>query len=294
MHQIRPPKLRRSWLFVGGADEATLLAAAESGADVLIHELEDFTAPAMRPAAREIGPSVLAAWKARGLVAGVRINPLAGDGREDLSAIMHGAPDIVMLPKVAEPSQIGDLDAAVTAKEQSLGIKPGITELAPNIELARGLIQTHEVCKASARVKCALVASEDMATDLGAKRSRNGEELKYVRARFHVECVAAGVISIDAPYTWTDDAGAETEARHARKLGFTAKSAVNPNHVSIINQVFTPSPEDIAKAERIVAAFEVAQAAGDGRVELDGSLIEVPIYRNAQTLLERAKALASY
>ena len=64
--------------------------------------------------------------------------------------------------------------------------------------------------------------------------------------------------------------------------------------MAIINQVFTPSPEDIAKAEQIVAAFEVAQAAGDGRVELDGSLIEVPIYRNAQTLLERAKALASY
>tara|TARA_B100000676_G_scaffold10907_2_gene10134 strand:+ start:1458 stop:2342 length:885 start_codon:yes stop_codon:yes gene_type:complete len=294
MHQIRPPKLRRSWLFVGGADEATLLAAAESGADVLIHELEDFTAPAMRPVAREIGPRVLAAWKARGLVAGVRINPLAGDGREDLSAIMHGAPDLVMLPKVAEPSQIGDLDAAVTVEEQSLGIKPGITELAPNIELARGLIQTYEVCKASARVKCALIASEDLATDLGAERSRNGEELKYVRARFHVECVAAGVISIDAPYTWTDDTGAEAEARHARKLGFTAKSAVNPDHADIINQVFTPSPEDVAKAERIVAAFEVAQAAGDGRVELDGSLVEVPIYRNAQTLLERAKALASY
>jgi citrate lyase subunit beta/citryl-CoA lyase len=133
-----------------------------------------------------------------------------------------------------------------------------------------------------------------MATDLGAERSRNGEELKYVRARFHVECVAAGVISIDAPYTWTDDAGAEAEARHARQLGYTAKSAVNPDHAAIINQVFTPLPKDVAKAERIVAAFEVAQANGEGRVELDGSLVEVPIYRNAQTLLERAKALASY
>lgn len=294
MRQTRPPKLRRSWLFVGGANEATLLAAADSGADVLIHELEDFTAPPMRPAAREIAPRVLAAWKMRGLVAGVRVNPLTGDGRDDLAAVMRGAPDVVMLPKVAEPSQVIDLDAAVCAAERSLGIKAGVTELTPNIELARGLIQTYEVCKASARIKCALVASEDMATDLGAERSRNGEELKYVRARFHVECVAAGVISIDAPYTWTDDAGAEADARHARQLGYTAKSAVNPDHAAIINQVFTPLPKDVAKAERIVAAFEVAQADGEGRVELDGSLVEVPIYRNAQTLLERAKALASY
>jgi len=294
MPQIRPPELRRSWLFVGGADESALIAAADSGADVLIHELEDFTAPAIRPAAREIAPRVLEAWKARGCVAGVRVNPLAGDGREDLVAVMQGAPHVVMLPKVAEPSHVADLDDAVLAAERTWGLAPGTTELAPNIELARGLIQTNGICKASPRVKSALVASEDMATDLGAERSRDGEELKYVRARFHVECVAAGVVSIDAPYTWTDEEGAEKEAQYARRLGYTAKSAVNPAHAAVINKVFTPSTQDVEKAERIVTAFEAAQAAGDGRVEVDGSLVEVPIYRNAQTLLVRANALAAF
>ena len=294
MPQIRPPEMRRSWLFVGGADEAALFAAADSGADVLIHELEDFTAPSSRPAARGIAPRVLAAWKARGCVAAVRVNPLAGDGRDDLDAVMHGAPDVVMLPKVSEPSHVTGLEDTVLAAERSLGLQIGVTELVPNIELARGLIQTYDICNASPRVKCALVASEDMATDLGAERSRDGEELKYVRARFHVECVAAGVVSIDAPYTWTDDAGTEAEARYACKLGYTAKSAVNPDHAAVINEVFTPSAADIAKAERIVTAFELSQANGEGRVELDGSLVEVPIYRNAQTLLERAEALSAY
>lgn len=294
MRRLRPPHLRRSWLFVGGADASELIAAADSRADVLIHELEDFTAPAMRPAARAVAPDVLAAWKARGAIAGVRVNPLALDGRDDLTAVMQGAPDIVMLPKVAEPVHVIELESAVRDLERSLGLEDGATELVPNIELARGLIQTHYICRASPRVSAALVASEDMAADLGAERGRDGEELKYVRARFHVECTAAGVTSIDAPYTWTDDEGAEAEARYARRLGYTAKSAVNPAHAAVINRVFTPSAEEVRQAERIVAAFESAQADGAGRVELDGSLIEVPIYRNAQHLLERAAALAAY
>lgn len=294
MRQIRPPQLRRSWLFVGGANEAELIAAADSGADVLIHELEDFTAPAERPQARAISPAVLGAWKARGIIAAVRINPLADEGRDDLTAIMKGAPDVVMLPKVAEPSHVLDLDDAILQEERGLGLASGSTELVPNIELARGLIQTYAICKASPRVTAALVASEDMATDLGAERGQDGEELKYVRSRFHVESVAAGVVSIDAPYTWTDSPGVEAEARYARRLGYTGKSAVHPGHASVINAVLTPTTDEVRQAERVVTAFEAAQASGDGRVEIDGSLIEVPIYRNAQHLLARAAALAAY
>lgn len=294
MRKRRPPNIRRSWLFLGGTDVDALIAAADSGADVLIHELEDFTAPDQRPAARAIAPTVLAAWKERGIIAGVRVNPFVDCGREDLTAVMPGAPDVVMLPKVGEPAHVAELDQAISSAERAAGIDTGSTELVPNIELARGLIQTFDICKASPRVSAALVASEDMATDLGAERGQDGEELKYVRARFHVECVAAGVVSIDAPYTWTDDAGVEQEARHARRLGYKAKSAVDPGHAAVINRVFTPSEDEVEEARRIVEAFEAAQARGDGRAELNGSLIETPIYRNAQQLLDRYESLAVY
>lgn len=291
MSQTRPPHLRRSWLFVGGANEAELIAAADSGADVLIHELEDFTSPALRPKAREVSRIVLSAWKALGVVAGVRINPLAGCGHEDLAAVMRGAPDVVMLPKVSDPSNLADLDKAVSSAEHARGLKFGSTELVPNIELARGLIRTYDVCKVSPRVRSALVASEDMATDLGAERGSDGEELKYVRARFHVECTAAGVVSIDAPYTWTDDAGIKRETLYARRLGYRAKSAVNPAHPAIINSILTPSVEEIEQAQRIFDAFEAAQVRGEQRIELDGSLVEMPTYRNAEQLLKRAEEL---
>jgi citrate lyase subunit beta/citryl-CoA lyase len=133
------------------------------------------------------------------------------------------------------------------------------------------------------------MASEDMVADLGTSRSRGGEELAYVRARFLVECRAAGVEAIDCPYTFSDARGAAREARYAKRLGYRAKSLVTPAHAAAINRVFTPQAAEIARARRIVAAFDKARAAGRDRATVDGALIEVPIYAAALRLIESLK-----
>lgn len=281
----------RSWLFVEGADEAALRRAGAGAGDVLIQELEDFTAPAERPRARDLSAGVLAAWRAAGKVAGVRVNPLEGDGLDDLAGIMPGRPDVVLLPKVVNAAQVRALDTAVTRLEGELGIPPGATALVPNVETALGLLHTFAIATASPRVVGALVASEDMAADLGAERGRDGAELTYARARFHLECTAAGVLSIDCPYTWSDAEGCEADTLVARRLGYRAKSTVVLEHAAIIDRVLTPSVDDVARARRIVAAFEAARERGAGRVEVDGSLVELPIYLNAKRLLARARAI---
>ncbi len=291
MTRRRPTALCRSWLFVNGADEAALAAAPDSGADVLIQELEDFTPPALRPKARELAPAILASWRERGTVTAVRVNTLDGDGMTDLKAIMRGAPHIVALPKVAGPTQLEQLAIAVASFEQEYGLPAGSTELLPNIETALGLVQTLQIVAASARVKAALVASEDMAADLGAERGRDGTELAYVRQRFLVECTAAGVMAIDYPYTWSDADGAHRETLEARRLGYQAKSAVAHGHAAVINEVLTPSPKEVDAARRTIEAFETAQAQGLGRVDLDGNLLELPTYAGAKRLLARAEAL---
>jgi citrate lyase subunit beta/citryl-CoA lyase len=124
-----------------------------------------------------------------------------------------------------------------------------------------------------------------MVADLGTARSRGGEELAYVRARFLVECRAAGVEAIDCPYTFSDVKGAASDARVAKQLGYRMKSLVDPSHARAINKVFTP---DLAKARRIVAAFEKARAQGKDRAKVDGALIEVPIYAAAKRLIGSA------
>src|SRR6516162_9067129 len=294
MRRIRPTRLCRSWLFLEGANEPVLQAAALSGADVLIQELEDFTSPAQRPAARALAADLYAAWRAAGVVVAVRINPLDSDGMEDLAAVMRGRPDIVALPKVAEPTHIVRLDEAVTRFERDYGLAEGSTALLPNIELARGLLQTHAIAKASPRTVACLMASEDLAADLGAERGPDGAELAYCRQRFIVECVAAGVVAVDCPYTFSDIEGVARDTRWARRLGYVAKSLVDPAHARVVNSVLTPDEAELRHAREIVAAFEAARQRGEARVELRGSLVEVPTYSNAKRLIARGEALQEF
>ena len=110
----RPPILRRSWLFLPGADSAAQKAGAASGADVLIQELEDFTPADRRPEARAAAARLYDVWRTRGAVAAVRINPLETVGREDLAAVMVGRPDVVLMSKVSDPGQVTALAAEST------------------------------------------------------------------------------------------------------------------------------------------------------------------------------------
>jgi citrate lyase subunit beta/citryl-CoA lyase len=291
MEQRRPPGLRRSWLFVAGAEREAMLAAPDNGPDVAIQELEDFTPPDRLGEARGLCREIMARWRDRGVVAAVRVNPLEKGGLEDLDAAMAAGAQVILLPKAEEPVQIAELDRRVGTLEARFGIAAGSTEIVPNVELALGLVNAFAICRASPRVTAALVAAEDMAADLGAERSEDLTELDHVRARFHVDCRAAGVLSIDMPYTWSSVDGARRHALGARRLGYRAKSAVDPVHVSVINETFTPGADEVERCRRIVAAFEAARAKGEARVEIDGIQVEVPIWRNAVSTLERARAL---
>lgn len=280
-------KPRRTWLFVAGADPAAHAAAERSGADVLIHELEDFTPPSLRPKARSMAPALYDRWRKAGAIVAVRVNPFETEGRQDLAAVMAGRPQAVLMSKVATPAQVGALEAAVSKLERKHGIADGSTELVPNVETAAGLMRTFDIARASPRITALLVASEDMVADLGTERSRGGAELAYVRSRFLVECRAAGVEAIDCPYTFSDVRGARADALVAKQLGYRAKSLVSPQHAAAINRVFTPQKAELIHAQRIVHAFEKARAAGKERALVDGALIEVPIYVAAKRLLER-------
>lgn len=291
---MRPPKLCRSWLFLEGANETVLRGAAAGGADVLIQELEDFTPEHLRPAARALAPDLYAAWREAGAVVAVRVNPLEAGGMDDLAAVMRGRPDIVALPKVAEPAQVTRLDEAVTRFEREYGIAEGATALLPNIEFARGVLQTAAIAGASRRVVGCLMASEDLANDLGAERGTDGVELAWCRQHFLVECVAAGTVAVDCPYTFSDAEGVARDTRWARRLGYVAKSLVDPAHAKIVNDALTPGEIEVSRARAIVVAFEDARAQARPRAELDGSLIEVPTYSNAKRLIARAEALAEW
>ncbi len=290
----RDPDLRRTWLFGPGADTAIHAAMQASAADVLIADLEDFTPPNRRHEARTLIAPLLAAWRERGKVASVRINTLESEGLADLAAAMPGCPQVVAYPMASAASQMSALHDALSQWEETQGISPGTTEILPVCETAAGVVEVRAMAAASPRIRCALLGTEDLAADLCAERQPDATELDYARRRFLLECRAAGIEPVDAPYTYADLDGAVREAHFGRRLGYRCKSLVRPEHAAAINTVLTPSEEDVRRAHAVVAAFEAARKKGEDRALFEGLWVEVPTYRNAQRTLERARRLAAF
>jgi citrate lyase subunit beta/citryl-CoA lyase len=283
--------LRRTWLFGPGADANAHDAMIRSGADALIVDLEDFTPPSRREEARRGLAMVLNRWRDAGRVAAVRINALDADGPIDLSAAMQARPDVVAYPMATCAVQMHALHAALSHWERALGIAVDTTEILPVCETALGVVEVRAIAGASPRIRAALLGAEDLAADLRAERQPDAVELDHARRRFVLECRAAAIEPIDAPYTFSDTEGAVREALYARRLGYQCKAVVRPEHAQPLNAALTPSDDEVRRATAIVERFEAARSRGEDRVLVDGQWVEVPTYRNAWRLLERARRL---
>lgn len=290
---LADPDLRRSWLFIGGTPAAAALdATLACGADVVIVDLEDFTPPPRRPEARAGLAALLGRLREAGAITAVRVNaPGHEDAPADLAAAMDAGTDIVSLPMADRAETVQALCAAIGAHEARLGRAAGGTELLPVCETARGVADVRTLAAASPRVRAALLGAEDLAADLCAERTPEGIELAHARQRFVLDARAAGIEPIDAPCTFADTALAVAEARHARRLGYRCKSLVRPEHVAPVHAVLTPSADELRQARAMVAAFEAARARGEDRALHDGLWVEVPTWRAARRLIERAQRL---
>ena len=283
------PHLRRSWLFTALAD-GPLADACAAKADVVILDLEDFTPVASRAAYRLSLPRKGADVHQASARCVLRINPLDSGGRDDLVPAIGAGATGIMLAKADHPDQIRDLDDAIAELERRSGVKSGLTEIIPCLESAAGLTLLYDIAKASTRVTSALIASEDLANDLGVARTAGSQELVYARSKFYFDCVAAGIFAVDCPFTFEDRAAEENDMRFSLALGFKAKSSVSAGQVASINAGFTPSRHDIDRSKDIVRVYEAALANGSSCVELDGNLIEAPSYKAATRLLARAQS----
>lgn len=287
------PDLRRTWLFGPGADRTAHDAMLASGADALIVDLEDFTPSQLRGKARDMLANFVKGCRECGRLAAVRVNALETDGMLDLAAAMRAQPDVIAYPMADRPAQMHALHSAITHWEGLLGFPPNSTEILPVCETALGVIEVRVIAASSARIRCALLGAEDLANDLCAERGSDGTELEYARRRFVLECRAAGVEPIDAPYTFSDIEGAVRETRFSRRLGYRSKSLVLPEHAGVLNAALTPNADELRSARTIIDSFDSARARGEDRALVEGLWIEVPTYRNARRLIERARRLSN-
>lgn len=276
-----------TWLFVTAIDKSEIDAAAHSGADVVIVDLEDFTPPHLRAEGRAALGGTLSVITKAGAVPCVRINPTgSADHDADLIAALDGGAKIISLPKTTSAAELHDLAAAMKNHVTDEVACPAIL---PCIETAEGLVNTYAILKQSPPLVGCLIASEDMTASLRAPRDRSGRAIQYARERFILECRAAGVEPVDCPYTWADVDGLVAETEDAKALGYHCKSAARADQIKIMRDILEPTTDEVAAAQKLVDAFEAAQAAGQDRIEVDGRIAEQPSYLNAMALLARAR-----
>jgi citrate lyase subunit beta/citryl-CoA lyase len=284
---------RRSLLFVPADSERKLAKSADAGADAVILDLEDAVAPERKAAARDSAHSFLQsrARQARTQL-WVRINPLnTPDAHLDLAAIVAARPDGLMIPKIDHPSELLKLSEDLNSREAHAGITLGSTRLIPLLETPRALLSASDYLRFSLdRLSGISWGAQDLGASLGIRALRGAAgDWDFALRGAQTLCLwVARALEVDAIDTVTTDIknleALRAECAQAYAAGFSAKLAIHPDQIAPINHAFMPSPAELQRARRIVAAFEASS--GSGAVSLDGTMFDIVHLRAARRLLD--------
>ena len=284
--------MRRSMLFMPGNNAGMLLNADVLGADSVILDLEDAVSPSEKDSARILVRNALKYLGYGNCEIIIRINSIDTDyWKKDLDEIIPFKPNMIMPPKIGCAKDVQIIADYMKIVEQRHNIEEEVS-IIPLIETALGVENAFEIAKSSHRVKAIFLGAEDLTADLRCKRTKQGDEIFYSRGRMVTAARAANVDAYDTPFTDVEDEeGLREDAEFAKKLGFTGKAAISPRHVMAINEVFSPTVEDIEYAKEVMDIIRVAKEQGKGAISLHGKMIDAPIVERARQTLEMAKAL---
>jgi len=280
----------RSFLFVPGNRVDRIEKAIASSADAVIIDLEDAVTPSQKETVRDQVGTFLKTASRKNLF--VRVNGVDTPFfDEDIEKVTEASVYGVVVPKAEKPEAIQKVDRKLTDLERKKSISGGQIRLVLMIETALGLSRVREIGASTPRILGIAFGAGDLTLDLGAKLSRTGEELLFARSSLVLSCRLAGVTPIDAPYIIDvkDAEGLRAEALRSRQLGFRGKFCIHPSQVEFVNEVFSPTQEEIDRAKKIVDAFEQAKEKGIGAIALEGEFVDPPIYNKAKQLLDDAK-----
>lgn len=287
-------RLLRTMLFTPGNNMRMIQKAGTLGVDAIILDLEDAVPTVDKETARIFVRDSIEDLSVKGSDLLVRVNALTtGLTEQDLEWVVQKGLVGVVLPKVESRDDLLEIARLMDQQEKKKGIEPASQVLIPILETAKGVLNAHEITIASRRVIAVAFGAIDFARDMGISLSREGTELLYARSRIAISARAAGVQAIDTP--WIDIADKEglvQEAKMARQLGFRGKLLIHPSQIEPVNQVFSPSESQVEYAKKVVEAFQRAEARGLGAISLEGKMIDIANFRQAEELIALAEAIA--
>lgn len=284
-------RTRRALLYMPGDNWKMIAKSITLGVDCICMDMEDGTAVNRKAEARATIAKALQELDFGASEKLARINAIgSGWERDDIEAVLPHKPDGIVIPKVESPDQVEWASRIIEDAELKHGWQVHSIRILIGVETAKGILNLKEIAS-HPRLDAIIFGGEDFAASIGATRTKDALELLYAREAVVVACAANDLQAIDiVTIDYKDLETLRAEAEQGARLGFSGKQVIHPNQVPVVQEAFTPSDEAVAYAKRIVETFEASQKEGKGAYALDGKMIDMPLLKNAQKVLARAKA----
>lgn len=282
---------RRALLYMPGDNWKMITKSVTLGVDSICMDMEDGTAIIKKAEARHTITKALQELDFGKSEKLARINSIdSGFEKEDIEAVLPYHPDGIVIPKIESFEQVEWAGKIIEAAELKYGWRVNSIRVLIGVETAKGILNLKEIAS-HPRLDAIIFGGEDFAASIGATRTKDAIELLYARQAVVVACAANDLQAIDiVTIDYKDIEALRAESEFGARLGFAGKQIIHPAQVEPVQTAFTPNDEAIAYAKRIVETFEASQKDGKGAYSLDGKMIDAPLVKNAQKVLERAKA----
>jgi len=283
---------RRALLYMPGDDRRKIEKSTTLGVDCICMDMEDGVAANKKVEARAVIAEAMKDLDFGNSERCIRINSVgSGIEKYDLVAALATNPDSIVVPKIESAEQVKWVSDHMETYELSSKRAIGGVRLLVGVETARGILNLREIAEADKRLEAIIFGGEDFAASIGAVRTKEATELLYARQAVVTACAANDLQAIDIVFIdFKDPEGLRLEAEQGAGFGFSGKQVIHPNQVPVVQEAFTPSDPAIEYARRIVESFESSQREGKGAYALDGKMIDMPLLKNAQKVLDRARA----
>ncbi len=282
---------RRALLYMPGDNWKMITKSITLGVDSVCMDMEDGTAINKKAEARAMIAKALQELDFGKTEKLARINSVgSGWEKDDIEAVLPHHPDGIVIPKVESFDHVEWASQIIEESELKYGWPVNSVRVLIGVETARGILNLKEIA-AHPRLDGIIFGGEDFAASIGAIRTKDATELLYARQAVVVACAANDLQAIDiVTIDYNDIEALRVESEFGARLGYSGKQIIHPAQVEPVQTAFTPNDEAIAHARRIIETFEASQKEGRGAYSLDGKMIDMPLLKNAQKVLERARA----
>ena len=282
-------QLFRSLIFVPGNNPRFLEKAKKIQADIVCFDLEDSVPDNEKTSARKLIKNALKSRSEYSSSIFVRTNsPLSGKISSDLKEIIQKGIDGIVIPKVNNISELKKIQKILSGLEKSKKLKP--IQIIPSIESAEGVVNSYQIASFGKRVTAIVFGIFDLLNDLGVEYTKDSPGGKYSRYKIPVDAAAAGISAIDGIWQDLNDLkGLQKDCNFGKSLGYTGKSVIHPDQISMVHKSFHPNKTEISWAQKVCTVYLESTKKGKGATTVDGKMIDEVHYKQAKALLDIVK-----